>query len=604
MNLKTILKNVILFLGICLYFYTITFNPKDSLIFYVISYFIIGSNVLLTAIKNIKSGLFLDENFLMSIATIGAFAIGEYSEAVAVMLFYFVGETLQNYAVDNSRRAIKEAMNIVPEFANLKKDGIIEKVSPKKVNIGEVILIKAGERVPLDGIVIQGSSSLDTSALTGESKPVTVKKDSKIFSGSLNINGLIEVQVTQNYRNSTVSKILSYIQDASDRKATIEKFMTKFSRYYTPVIMIIALAVFIIPGTYTGDYKTWVYRALLFLVISCPCALVVSIPLGVFSGIGSASRNGILVKGGNYLEVLGKVKNIVFDKTGTLTQGNFKVIENTVPEKIGKIVSAIEQNSNHPIALSIVEYYGHSALLNFDNFEEISGMGMKATYKGKEYLIGNSKLLKKYDIKISEEKYTGTPIYVAVDNSCVGIIVIGDSLREGSKKLIKELKKLGIKSHILSGDKNTNVIAIAKELGIDGEVFAELLPGEKMEKYEFIKANMKGSTAFVGDGINDAPVLRLADVGISLGGIGSDAALEAADIVIMDNSIEKISKGIDLSKKVERILYQNVGFSLGIKIIIMFLGVIGYASMWLAVFADVGVALIAVLNAMRILKNR
>jgi Cd2+/Zn2+-exporting ATPase len=596
-------KNIILIAGILLYFFTIFFKPSYSVFYYLISYCIIGQHVLKAALFNITKGLFLDENFLMTLATFGAFAIGDYSEAVAVMLFYFIGETLQEYAVDNSRRSIKQAMDIAPEYANLKRNNTIIKCSPKKIKIGDIIVVKPGEKIPLDGTIISGSSTLDTSALTGESKPVDVNKGMVVLSGSLNINGSLEVKVTELYSNSTVNKILNFVQQASEKKASIEKFMTKFSRYYTPTVVAISLLVFLIPSFYTGDFKTWLYRALLFLVISCPCALVVSIPLGVFSGIGSASKNGILVKGGNYLETLGKLKAIVFDKTGTLTQGNFKVLKNTVSENIGTIIASIELNSTHPIALSIAEYYPNAEYLPLSEFSEESGLGIIATYNNDTYYIGNEKLMKKYNINFIKEESLGTIIYTAVNNEFTGSIVIGDTLRKGSKFLIDELKKHEIKSYMLSGDKAENANAIGKELGIDGKIFAQLLPGDKMKRYEEIKTEINGYTAFVGDGINDAPVLRLSDVGISLGGIGSAAALEAADIVIMDNNIDKILLGIKISKKVERILFQNVIFALGIKVLVMILGVLGFASMWLAVFADVGVALLAVLNSMRILRK-
>ena len=590
--------------AILLYFFTIFYKPNFSLFYFLLSYLIIGYRVLKTSIYNIRKGMLLDENFLMSIATIGAFAIGDYSEAVAVMLFYFIGETLQDYAVDKSRRSIKESMNIAPEYANLKESDKIIKVSPKIIKIGDIILIKPGERVPLDGIIKSGSSTLDTSALTGESEPINIKIGDKILSGSININGILEVEVTEVYINSTVSKILYFVEQASDKKATIEKFMTKFSKYYTPIVVLISALVFIVPGVYTGEFKTWFYRGLLLLVISCPCALVISIPLAIFSGIGKASSSGILIKGGNYLEVLGKIKAVVFDKTGTLTEGNFKVLSNSVPPEIGEIVAGIEANSTHPIAKSIVEYYKTAESIPLTNFKEESGMGIIATYNNNQYLIGNSKLLDIYKVSYPKNSKIGTTIFVVENDKLVGEITIGDSLKVGSKLLIAQLKNHGIKSFILSGDKKENVEAVAKELEIDGEVFSELLPGEKMKKYELIKKESNGYVAFMGDGINDAPVLRLSDVGISFGGVGSDAALEAADIVIMDNHIEKLSHGIDISKNVEKILYQNVIFSLSIKVVVMVLGVLGIASMWLAVFSDVGVALLAVLNAMRILRNK
>lgn len=598
-------QKLVLIFGVLLYFATIIFAPENvKLYLYIVSYIIIGNRVLRNALRNLGRGMILDENFLMTIATIGAFGIGDYSEAVAVMLFYLVGETLQDYAVDRSRRSIKEAMNIVPESANLKEGDSIRVVSPSMLKVGDTILVKPGEKVPVDGKVLRGTSTLNTAALTGESRPLDVGAGDKVLSGTINLDGAIEVTVEKTYVNSTVSKIMNYVEKASERKAKIEKFMTKFSRYYTPVVVGVAALVFLIPGVYTGDYKTWLYRSLLFLVISCPCALVISIPLGVFSGIGKASSKGILVKGGNYLETLGKVGAIIFDKTGTLTKGDFKVIQNTVPSEFSKVVAGIEANSTHPIAKSIVDYYGGADYMIFDHFSEEKGYGIEADYGGKEYLIGNKKLMQKHAIKIQEFQESGTAVYVAVGNRYVGGYLIGDTLRDSSKNLIAFLKKEGIASYMLSGDRRESALEIAEELGINFEnVHAELLPDEKMDIYEKIKKEHGEKIAFVGDGINDAPVLRLADVGISLGGTGSDAALEAADIVIMDNEIGKVATGIEISKNVERILMENVIFSIGIKVGIMILGVAGYASMWLAVFADVGVALLAVLNAMRILKK-
>lgn len=597
-------KSVVLF-GIVLYFFTIFLAKKEySFALYLISYFIIGNRVLKTALTNLKKGMVLDENFLMTVATLGAFAIGDYSEAVAVMLFYLIGETLQDYAVDKSRRSISQAMDIVPEKANLKIENEIKIVSPKTLKVGDILVVKPGEKIPVDSKVLSGNSSLNTSALTGENKPLDVTVGDYLLSGSINLSGILEVKVEKTYSNSTVSKIMEYVEKASERKANIEKFMTKFSRYYTPTVVGVAAFVFLVPGIYTGDFKTWLYRALLFLVISCPCALVVSIPLGVFSGIGKASSQGILVKGGNYLETLGKIGGVVFDKTGTLTKGEFKVIKDSVPKEIGEIVLAIETGSTHPVAKSIVEHYGKSEYLIFDNFIEEHGYGISANYLGTEYLVGNKKLMEKYDVSIQEFKELGTAVYVAMAGKFIGGYLIGDNLRENSKTLIAFLKENGINSYMLSGDRKKNAYSIGEELGIEKErIFAELLPNEKMDMYEKIKSETDKKVAFLGDGINDAPVLRLSDVGISLGGIGSDAALEAADVVIMDNDIGKLKTAIEISKNVETILIQNVIFSLGVKAIVMILGVLGYASMWLAVFSDVGVALLAVLNSMRILKT-
>lgn len=599
------IQRAVLIGGVLLYFFTIFFVDSDFSIFlYVLSYMIIGNRVLMNALRNLKRGMVLDENFLMTVATVGAFAIGDYSEAVAVMLFYLVGETLQDYAVDRSRRSIKEAMNIVPESANLKRGEEIKVVAPALLKVGDIIVIKPGEKVPVDGKVLKGNSALNTAALTGESRPLDAAPGDRILSGSINLNGVLEAEVEKTYVNSTVSKIMNYVEKASERKAKIEKFMTKFSRYYTPVVVGVAALVFLIPGIYTGDFKTWLYRALLFLVISCPCALVISIPLGIFSGIGKASSKGILVKGGNYLEILGKVKAVVFDKTGTLTKGDFRVLKDTVPKDIGKIVAAMEANSTHPVAKSIADYYGSGNYADFDHFSEERGYGIEADYGGKEYLVGNRKLMQKHGIKVTEFEEVGTAVYVAVGNRFIGGYLIGDTLRNTSAELIRFLKANDIRPYMLSGDRRENALEVAAELGIEaGDVHWELLPDEKMDIYEKIKKDHSEKVAFVGDGINDAPVLRLADVGISLGGTGSDAALEAADVVIMDNEIGKLATGIEISKNVEKILMENVIFSIGIKVGIMVLGVMGYASMWLAVFADVGVALLAVLNAMRILRK-
>ncbi|MGL4732509.1 MAG: heavy metal translocating P-type ATPase, partial [Fusobacteriaceae bacterium] len=531
--------------GVLLYFITMFFvSEKYSFILYLISYLIIGNRVLKTALKNLGRGMILDENFLMTIATVGAFAIGEYSEAVAVMLFYLIGETLQDYAVDRSRRSIKEAMDIVPEKANLKIGDEIRVVAPKSLKVGDVLIVRPGEKVPVDSVVLTGTSSLNTSALTGESRPVDVAVGDSLLSGAINLNGILEVKVEKTYINSTVSKILEYVEKASERKAEIEKFMTKFSRYYTPAVVGISFLVFLIPGFYTGDFKIWLYRALLFLVISCPCALVVSIPLGVFSGIGKASGKGILVKGGNYLEILGRVEAVVFDKTGTLTEGNFKVLKDTVDPEVGEIILAIESGSTHPVAKSIVQHYGRTGYLIFDSFSEEHGYGIVANYAGKQYLVGNRKLMEKYGVSAEEFPELGTAVYVAVEGKYAGGYLIGDSMRENSRELITYLKDKGIKAYMLSGDRKQNVLSVAEELGIGSDgVFAELLPDEKMDMYEKIKKDTGNRVAFVGDGINDAPVLRLSDVGISLGGTGSDAALEAADVVIMDNDIGKLKTG-------------------------------------------------------------
>ena len=587
-------------------------NNSVEVVLYLISYILIGGDVLLVALRNIRSGQVFDENFLMSIATIGAFAIGEYPEGVAVMLFYKIGEIFQDMAVNRSRKSISALMDIRPDFANLKINGDIKKVDPEEVRIGDIIVVKPGEKVPLDGKVIDGSSMIDTAALTGESVPREVGKGDNILSGVINKNGLLTIEVEKEFGDSTVAKILDLVQNASSKKAPTEKFITKFARYYTPVVVFAALALAVIPPIVIdgATFSDWIYRALSFLVVSCPCALVISIPLGFFGGIGGASKNGILVKGGNYLEALNDVEMVVFDKTGTLTKGIFKVTEVNPENNISKdelisYAAYAENYSNHPIGASILRAYGKEIDKDkIENYEEISGYGVKVIIDGKEVLAGNYKIMDKENISYKQVESIGTLVHVAIDKKYAGYIVISDEVKEDSKKAIKDLKSIGVKKTVmLTGDNKTVGNKIANELGLD-QVYAELLPDQKVEKLEllFKEKSTKGKIVFVGDGINDAPVLARADIGIAMGGVGSDAAIEAADVVIMTDEPSKIASAIKIAKKTRSIVMQNIAFALGIKIIVLVLVTIGMGTMWEAVFADVGVTILAVLNAMRAMK--
>jgi len=577
---------------------------------YLISYIIVGGDIVKRAVRNIFKGKVFDENFLMSIATIGAMLIGEYPEGIAVMLFYQVGELFQSYAVDKSRRSIADAMDIRPDYANVKRGDEVIKVDPDEVQIGDIIVIKPGERVPLDGKVIEGNSMVDTSALTGESVPREVEVGHEILSGCINVNGVITAEVTKEYGESTVSKILDLVENASSKKSQSEQFITKFARYYTPIVVIIAVFLAIIPPLVIdgATFSDWIYRALTFLVVSCPCALVVSIPLSFFGGIGGASRKGILVKGSNYLEALAEAEIIVFDKTGTLTKGVFNVQE-VHPEGVSKeelleLTAYAESYSNHPISNSLKQAYGKE----IDNgrisdVEEVSGHGVFATVDGKKVSAGNIKLMKKLNIPCYEGEVVGTVVHVGIDDKYAGYIVIADEAKEDSARAIMELKEAKIKQTVmLTGDTKNVASKVAKQLGLD-KVYSELLPGDKVEKVEELLAqkSAKGKLAFVGDGINDAPVLARADIGIAMGGLGSDAAIEAADIVIMTDEPSKIATAIKVSKKTLRIAHQNTVFSIGIKIIVLILSAFGIATMWAAIFADVGVTIIAVLNAFRAL---
>ena len=601
------------------------FIPKLAV--FLVSYLVIGGDVLLSAFKNILNGQVFDENFLMAIATIGAFAIGEYPEGVAVMLFYQLGELLQGIAVNNSRKSIVSLMDIRPDYANIKVGEGIKKVSPEEIKVGEIIVVKPGEKVPLDGKIVKGVSTFDTSALTGESLPREAKAGDDVLSGFINKNGLIEIQVAKIFSESTVSKILYLMENAGSKKSKTENFITKFARYYTPVVVITALIVAIFPPLLIqgATFSDWIYRALIFLVVSCPCALVISIPLGFFGGIGGASRHGILIKGTNYLEVLNNLESVVMDKTGTLTKGIFKVTEVNAENNIKindfqnnkteltkplllKYAAHIEKFSNHPIAQSIVAEYENSVSKVDENvvkdFEEISGFGIKVNINNHQFLAGNSKLMNLENITFDKKENLGTAIYLAADGKYIGNILISDEVKEDSARAIKGMKENGVKEIVmLTGDNEAIGKNIAEKLGID-KVFTELLPNEKVEKLEEIykTKSKKGKVAFVGDGINDAPVLARADLGIAMGGAGSDAAIEAADVVIMNDEPSKIVTAIKIAKKTKEIVWQNITVAFAIKIVVMALGLFGDATMWEAVFADVGVALLAVLNATRVLR--
>lgn len=588
-------------------------NFKSSIInlVYLIAYLIIGGSVLSKAYKNALNGKVFDENFLMSIATIGAIAIGEMPEAVGVMLFYKLGEYLQGKAVGKSRKSISALMEIRPDYANVKVGSDIKVVSPYEVEEGDLIVVKPGERVPLDGNIIEGSSMIDTSALTGESVPREVNVGDEILSGAINKNGLLTINVTKEFEESTVSKILELVQNASSKKSKTENFISKFCKYYTPIVIALATLIAVVPPIFIQDaaFSDWFYRGLVFLVVSCPCALVLSVPLSFFSGIGVASKQGVLIKGSNYLEALRNVDTVVFDKTGTLTKGVFDVTK-IKPVKMSEselleYAAIAEVNSNHPIAKSIVSYYGRDInTTKISKYEEIAAYGIAVEYDGKFILAGNEKLMKKYNIFSTTANEIGTVVYISVNGSFAGYIVISDEIKEDSKLAIKNLKANGVsKVVMLTGDNKVVGDKVAKELDID-VVYSNLLPGEKVNKLEELYKikDEKSKIAFVGDGINDAPVLARADIGVAMGGIGSDAAIEAADVVLMKDKIEEISEAIRVSRRTNKILWQNIIFSLGVKIIVMLLVVLGLTNMWAAVFADVGVTLIAVLNSMRIIR--
>ena len=590
-------------------------NPFNSefiaKILYIISYLIVGLEIVLKAIKNIFKGKIFDEHFLMSIATIGAFIIGEYPEAVAVMLFYQIGELFQDYAVDKSKESITSLMNIRPDYANIKVNGEIKKVSPEKINIGDEIIVKPGEKIPLDGVIIEGKSFIDTSALTGESVPKRVQENDEVLSGVINQNGILTIKVTKSFSNSTVSKILDLVENASSKKSRSENFISKFAKYYTPIVVISAVLLAIIPPVFTQmtDFSEWVYRALSFLVVSCPCALVISIPLGFFGGIGGASKIGVLVKGSNYLELLSKAEIMVFDKTGTLTKGIFEVQKiKTVDiseDELLYYAAYAESNSNHPIANSIKKEYGKEIdVSKIQDMQEIPGKGIHVKVDGKDVLVGNDKLFELENVEFNNvHNEIATIIYIAINKKYKGYILISDVIKEDAKKFISRLKSSNVrKSVMLTGDRKEVGEAVSKELGID-EVYYELLPNEKVEKVEeLMKQKSKdGKLVFVGDGINDAPVLAISDIGIAMGGLGSDAAIEASDIVIMTDELLKIEKTMKISKKTLRIVKQNIVFAIGVKILVLVLSALGISTMWEAVFADVGVSVIAVINSLRAL---
>ena len=587
-------------------------NEIINNIIFVISYLIVGFEILKKAIRNILRGKVFDENFLMSVATIGAFAIGEYPEAVAVMLFYQIGELFQSYAVDKSRKSIASLMDIRPDYANVYREGNIETVNPEEVKIGETIVIKPGEKIPLDGKIIEGKTTLDTKALTGESLPREVSEGDEVLSGCINLNGMIKIEVTKEFGESTVSKILDLVENASSKKSKSENFITKFAKYYTPTVVIIALILAIFPPLVIqgATFSDWIYRALSFLVVSCPCALVISIPLSFFGGIGGASKRGILIKGSNYLEALSNTEIAVFDKTGTLTKGVFEVQEvksvDISNEELLKIAAYAENYSNHPISKSIKQAYNKPIdEKEIINSEELSGLGIVAKIGEKNVLVGNEKLMQEKQIEFKKCNKIGTILYIAIDGKYAGYILIADKIKDDAKQTIEELKKNDIKQTImLTGDKKEVGESVAKEVGID-KVYTELLPTDKVQKVEELlkTKSPKGKLAFVGDGINDAPVLTLADIGIAMGGLGADSAIEAADIVIMTDEPSKIINAIKLSKKTMRIVKENIVFAIFIKILVLVLTAFGLSTMWEAVFADVGVSIIAIINALRVLKG-
>ena len=577
---------------------------------FLVSYLVIGGDVVKTAVVNIAKGQVFDENFLMALASIGAFFVGEAPEAVAVMLFYQVGECFQSYAVNRSRKSITDLMNIKPDYAVVIRDGMEEEVDPGDVQIGEVVLVKPGEKIPLDGTIIEGNSALDTVALTGESAPRDVEVGDVVLSGCVNISGVIKISVEKEYGQSTVAKILELVENATDKKSKSENFISKFARYYTPAVVISALLLAIIPPViFSQSFEVWIYRALTFLVTSCPCALVISIPLSFFGGIGGASRAGILVKGSNYIETISKVDAVVMDKTGTLTKGIFAV-QKVMPnddcskENLLKLAAYGEAFSNHPIAVSLKEAYGSKISNNLvTDVQEVAGYGVKAVFYEKKLLVGNYKLMEQENIESKEADESGTLVYVAYDKKYCGYIVIADELKTDAKEAIANMKACGIKKIVmLTGDNEKTAKDVAERLGIS-ECYAGLLPGDKVRIFEELLEKATGKVAFVGDGINDAPVLARADVGIAMGGLGSDAAIEAADIVIMNDEPSKIAKMVAIAKKTLAIVKENIVFAIGIKVAILVLVAVGIANMWLAVFADVGVAALAILNAMRALKS-
>ena len=607
-------KGIKIIIALVLFLIAITINFNNKWVnntIYIISYIIVGLEIVKKAIRNITRGKVFDENFLMTVATIGAFGVGEFPEAVAVMLFYQVGELFQKYAVDKSRKSISNLMDIRPDFANVERDGKIQKVDPDDVKIKEIIIVKPGEKIPLDGYIIEGKSSLDTKALTGESLPREVTEGEEVLSGCINLNGAIKIEVTKEYGESTVSKILDLVENASSKKSKSENFITKFARYYTPIVVIIAVILAILPPLIIKDatFSDWIYRALSFLVVSCPCALVISIPLSFFGGIGGASRIGILIKGSNYLEQLANTEIVVFDKTGTLTEGVFEVQKvkaiDMSEEELLKITAYSENYSNHPISISVKKAYGKEIdETKIEQVQELSGLGIVARIDEQDVLVGNEKLMNEKQIKFTKVEEPGTILHIALEGKYAGYIVIADKIKQDSKKAICNLKKENIKQIVmLTGDRKNVGEAVSEELKLD-KVYTELLPDGKVEKVENLlnEKSPKGKLAFVGDGINDAPVLALADIGIAMGGLGSDAAIEAADVVLMTDEPSKIVNAIHLSKKTMRIVKENIIFAIFIKVLVLILSAFGVSTMWEAVFADVGVSIIAIINALRVLR--
>lgn len=583
--------------------------PEVRIWVFLVAYGLLGWNVLWSAIKNIFRGRIMDENFLMAVATIGAFIIQEYPEAVGVMLFYQVGEMLQESSINNSRNSIKKLINIKAEYANLKVGDDIEKVSPKEVNIGQYIVVKPGERIPLDGIVEEGEASVDTSAITGESIPRDVMQGDLVYSGSINNDGVLIIKVLKEFENSTVSKILFLVEEAAEKKANIERFITRFAAKYTPTVVIIAVLIALVPLVVKDQFfSTWVYRALIFLVLSCPCALVISIPLGFFGGIGGASRKGILFKGSTHLEKMADIDTIAFDKTGTLTYGKFEVkgifpVEKKDEERLVFHAALAESFSNHPIAQCIVDYYGiKTDTLKVEKVTEFAGKGVYVKEDGKEIIVGNKKLMEMHNINVTPDSHDGTKVYVAVEHKYIGMIKVGDKIRDDATKAIEKLRHIGIERlFLLTGDGRYIAHEIAEKLNLTG-YFSDLLPQDKVEKLEELVRDSKHKVAFVGDGINDAPVLTRADIGIAMGGIGTDAAIECADVVLMNDELSKIAEAIIIARKTRRIVKQNIVLAISIKLIVLALGAGGIATIWEAVIADVGVALLAVFNSMRAAK--
>lgn len=569
------------------------------LVLFLIPYLVAGYDVLWGALKNIFHGHMFDEKFLMAIATVGALVLGEYPEAVFVMLFFQVGDLFESIAVGKSRKSISDLMSLNPDIANVERDGKVEEVFPEEIEVGEILVVKPGEKIAIDGVVTEGESTLDTSALTGESLPRDISAGDTVSSGCININGMIKIRTTRSFENSTASKIMELVENSALSKAKTESFITRFSRYYTPFVVICALLLAIVPAAIFGNWQDWLGRALIFLVVSCPCALVISVPLSFFGGIGASSKQGILIKGSDYIEVMANVKTVVFDKTGTLTKGSFYVKNIYADDKnnLLKYAASAEKYSNHPVALALCNAYNGET--GAENVEELSGYGVKATVEGKRVCAGNIRFMESMGIKV--EEHSGTVVYIVVDGVYTGCIEVADEIKEDSKETVTKLKSMGIRTVMLTGDRKHVAESVAKDIGID-EYYAELMPADKVECIEKY-IGKDGKVAFLGDGINDAPVLARADVGIAMGGLGSDAAIEAADVIIMDDKPSKILKSVKIAIKTRRIVFQNIVFALGIKFAVMILGAFGFANMWIAIFADAGVSVIAILNAMRTLKQ-